>query len=248
MEAWGLTDPGKVRSQNQDYYDLRQLDDDTMLAVVCDGMGGARAGNIASRLAVEVFYQEIERMMDPRFGEKELLHMLKEATALSNLAVYDQSLLSEEYVGMGTTLVAALIRKDCAYVVNVGDSRAYHMNREEIRMITEDHSVVEMMVKRGEITREQAKNHPVKNLITRAVGTEETVESDTFVQPLKPGDSILLCSDGLSNYVEANEMKSVLMGGGQWQEKIAELMGRALERGGADNITVLVVVLDGGAV
>ena len=243
MEAWGLTDPGKVRSQNQDYYDLRHLDDDTMLAVVCDGMGGARAGNIASRLAVEVFYQEIERVWDSRFGEKELLHMLKEATALSNLAVYDQSLLSDEYVGMGTTLVAALIREDCAYVVNVGDSRAYHLNREEIHMITEDHSVVEMMVKRGEITREQAKYHPVKNLITRAVGTEESVESDTFVQPMKPGDSILLCSDGLSNMMADQEILFEVEHGADRTNCCKRLLDIAENRGAPDNVTVVIVTV-----
>ena len=243
MEAWGLTDPGKVRSQNQDFYELRELDDDTMLAVVCDGMGGARAGNVASRLAVEVFYQEIERVMDSRLSEKELLRMLKEATELANSAVYEQSLLSDAYVGMGTTLVAALIRGNKAYVVNVGDSRAYHLNREEIHMITEDHSVVEMMVKRGEITREQAKYHPVKNLITRAVGTEETVESDTFVQELKPGDTILLCSDGLSNMMADQEILFEVAHGANRSNCCKRLLDIAENRGAPDNVTVVIVTV-----
>ena len=243
MEAWGLTDPGKVRSQNQDFYELRELDDDTMLAVVCDGMGGARAGNVASRLAVEVFYQEIERVMDSRLSEKELLRMLKEATELANSAVYEQSLLSDAYVGMGTTLVAALIRGNKAYVVNVGDSRAYHLNREEIHMITEDHSVVEMMVKRGEITREQAKYHPVKNLITRAVGTEETVESDTFVQDLKPGDTILLCSDGLSNMMADQEILFEVAHGANRSNCCKRLLDIAENRGAPDNVTVVIVTV-----
>ena len=243
MEAWGLTDPGKVRSQNQDFYELRELDDDTMLAVVCDGMGGARAGNVASRLAVEVFYQEIERVMDSRLSEKELLRMLKEATELANSAVYEQSLLSDAYVGMGTTLVAALIRGNKAYVVNVGDSRAYHLNREEIHMITEDHSVVEMMVKRGEITREQAKYHPVKNLITRAVGTEETVESDTFVQDLKPGDTILLCSDGLSNLLDDQEILFEVAYAEDKKDCCQRLLDIALNRGAPDNVTSVLVLV-----
>ena len=243
MEAWGLTDPGKVRSQNQDFYELRELDDDTMLAVVCDGMGGARAGNVASRLAVDVFYQEIERVMDSRLSEKELLRMLKDATELANTAVYEQSLLSDAYVGMGTTLVAALIRGNKAYVVNVGDSRAYHLNREEIHMITEDHSVVEMMVKRGEITREQAKYHPVKNLITRAVGTEETVESDTFVQDLKPGDTILLCSDGLSNMMADQEILFEVAHGANRSNCCKRLLDIAENRGAPDNVTVVIVTV-----
>jgi len=243
MEAWGLTDPGKVRSQNQDYYDLRQLEDGSILAVVCDGMGGARAGNIASRLAVDVFTQEILRMVDARMSDNDRLKMLADATALSNSAVYEQSLLSEEYVGMGTTLVAALIRKDGAFVVNVGDSRAYHLSEEGIRMITEDHSVVEMMVKRGEITREQAKNHPVKNLITRAVGTEEDVKSDTFVQKLVPGDSILLCSDGLSNMMADQEILFEVEHGEDRSDCCKRLLAIAENRGAPDNVTVILVTV-----
>ena len=243
MEAWGLTDPGKVRSQNQDYYDLSQLEDGSILAVVCDGMGGARAGNIASRLAVDVFVKEVRRMMDPRLKEPELLRLLENAVALSNQAVFEHSHLSSEYDGMGTTLVAALIRENKAYVVNVGDSRAYYLNHGGIRMITTDHSVVEMMVQRGEITREEATQHPVKNLITRAVGTEDKVLCDAFTQVLKPGDSILLCSDGLSNMMADQEILFEVEHGADRSDCCKRLMMIAANRGAPDNVTVVLVTV-----
>ncbi|MEA4965692.1 MAG: Stp1/IreP family PP2C-type Ser/Thr phosphatase [Oscillospiraceae bacterium] len=243
MEAWGLTDPGKVRSQNQDYYDLSQLEDGSILAVVCDGMGGAKAGNIASRLAVDVFAKEVRRNMDPRLSGEEICQMLKDAVALSNTAVNEHAQLSDEYVGMGTTLVAALVREKKAYIVNVGDSRAYHMSPEGIRMITVDHSVVEMMVRRGEITREEAKQHPVKNLITRAVGTEESVLCDVFTQTLKAGDSLLLCSDGLSNMMADQEILFEVEHGADRSDCCKRLLMIATNRGAPDNVTVVLIAV-----
>lgn len=243
MEAWGLTDPGKVRSQNEDYYVLRQLDDNTILAAVCDGMGGAKAGNVASRLASDVLTKEMIRSYDARLKEQEILSVMQEAAALSNTAVYEYAQLSEEYHGMGTTLVAALIRDSVAYVVNVGDSRAYHLSKDGIQMITEDHSVVEMMVQRGEITREEAKHHPVKNLITRAVGTEAVVLIDAFTQPLKPGESILLCSDGLSNMMADQEILFEVEHGADRSDCCKRLLHIAEERGAPDNVTVVLVTV-----
>ncbi len=243
MEAWGLTDPGKVRNQNQDYYELKQMDDKSILAVVCDGMGGARAGNVASRLAVDVLTKEIARSYDARLNEQELLNMMLEAVALSNTAVYEHAQLSEEYRGMGTTLVAAMIRDGMAYVVNVGDSRAYHLSEEGIQMITEDHSVVEMMVQRGEITREEAKHHPVKNLITRAIGTEAVVDIDSFTQTMKPGEYILLCSDGLSNMMADQEILFEVEHGDDRGDCCKRLLKIAEDRGAPDNVTVVLVAM-----
>lgn len=243
MEAWGLTDPGKIRSQNQDYYDLSQMDDGSILAVICDGMGGARAGNIASRLAVDVFVKEVRRTMDTRLNDQELQKMLEDAAALSNRAVFEHAQLSEEYVGMGTTLVATLVREKKAYIVNIGDSRAYYLNADGIQMITVDHSVVEMMVQRGEITREEAKQHPVKNLITRAVGTEEQVLCDSFTKTLKPGDSILLCSDGLSNMMADQEILFEVEHGADRSDCCKRLMMIAANRGAPDNVTVVLITV-----
>ena len=171
MEAWGLTDTGNVREENQDFYRMERLGPETLLAVVCDGMGGARAGNVASRLACEVFCGEVCRSLRDGMTEAEEQDVLCTAAKLANISVYEHAQLSEEFRGMGTTLVAALVRSLRVEIVNIGDSRAYHLGADGIRCVTVDHSLVELMVQRGELTHEQAKNHPSKNLITRAVGT-----------------------------------------------------------------------------
>ena len=158
MQAYGLTDPGSVRSENQDVFAIEHLEDGSVLALVCDGMGGAKAGNVASHLAAEVFVNEIKRSMDARLTEQEIAVLLDGAAALANNAVYEQANLSQQYSGMGTTLVAALVRDKVAYFINVGDSRAYHMEEDEIHRVTIDHSVVEMMIRRGELTKEEAKD------------------------------------------------------------------------------------------
>ena len=243
MEAWGLTDPGKVRSQNQDYYDLSQLDDGSILAVVCDGMGGARAGNIASRLAVDVFVKEVRRTMDPRLSGTELQQMLEEAVALSNRAVYEHAQLSEEYVGMGTTLVAAFVRGRQVTIVNVGDSRAYIINQKGITQVSKDHSVVQLMVDRGELTSEMAKSYPGKNLITRAVGTESMVSCDVFRRELSKGDYLLLCSDGLSNMMDDQEILFEVVHGVKKERCCKRLLDIAMSRGCPDNVTCVLVSL-----
>lgn len=186
MEAWGLTDTGNVREENQDFYRMERLGPETLLAVVCDGMGGARAGNVASRLACEVFCGEVCRSLRDGMTEAEEQDVLCTAAKLANISVYEHAQLSEEFRGMGTTLVAALVRGLRVEIVNIGDSRAYHLGADGIRCVTVDHSLVELMVQRGELTHEQAKNHPSKNLITRAVGTEKQVAADVFSLTAEP--------------------------------------------------------------
>ena len=156
MQSWGLTDPGCVRKQNQDAYQIEQLDRETLLCVVCDGMGGAKSGNIASTLAVEVFVEEIRRSWVKGMESDRVDQMLRSAVKLANFTVYDQSAQFEDFDGMGTTLVAAVVRKHKATVVNVGDSRAYGINRTGIHQISKDHSLVQMMVDRGDLTPEVA--------------------------------------------------------------------------------------------
>lgn len=180
MQSWGLTDPGCVRKQNQDAYRIEQLDRGTLLCVVCDGMGGAKSGNIASTLAVEVFVEEVRRCWIPGMESDKIDQMLRGAVKLANFTVYDQSAQFEEFDGMGTTLVAALVRNKKATIVNVGDSRAYGIDRSGIRQITKDHSLVQMMVDRGDLTAEVAKSYPGKNFITRAIGTEPLVICDIY--------------------------------------------------------------------
>lgn len=241
MQAWGMTEPGMVRSQNQDYYSILKLSRDQLLVIVCDGMGGARSGNIASKMAVEVFVGEIQRSIRSNMKPDKLDAMLKSALELANKAVYEQSQLSEEYQGMGTTLVAALFQKDKVTIANVGDSRAYLFNEEGVTGITTDHSLVELMVQRGELTREAAKSFPGKNLITRAVGTESAVECDLYHVQLRKGDCVLLCSDGLSNLLSDQEILFEVIHGANKSDCCQRLMNIANYRGAPDNVTMALV-------
>lgn len=157
MQSWGLTDKGCVRKMNQDAYEICQLDRNNLLCVVCDGMGGAKSGNVASTLAVDVFSQEIQRTWTPTMEWDKTDQLMKNAVKLANFTVYDQAKQFEEFDGMGTTLVAAFVRGRKVSFVNVGDSRAYIINQKGIRQITKDHSVVQMMVDRGSLLRKWPK-------------------------------------------------------------------------------------------
>ena len=241
MQSWGLTDKGCVRKMNQDAYEIRQLDKNTLLCVVCDGMGGAKSGNVASSLAADVFSQEIERTWTPNMEWDKADQMLKSAVKLANFTVYDQASQFEEFSGMGTTLVAALVRGRQVSFVNVGDSRAYIINQKGIRQVTRDHSVVQMMVDRGELTAEMAKSYPGKNLITRAVGTEVTVLCDVFRQELSKGDFLLLCSDGLSNLLDDQEILFEVVHGVNKERCCKRLLDIAVSRGAPDNVTGVLV-------
>ena len=202
MQSWGLTDVGCIRAQNQDAFLIEKLDKHTLLCVVCDGMGGAKSGNIASTLAADVFVQQVKQTWNGEFHQGNVDRMLKNAVKLANFTVFDQAQQFEEFAGMGTTLVAVLIHGKWATFVNVGDSRAYMIDQVGIHQVTVDHSVVQLMVSRGEITPEQAKTYPGKSLITRAIGTESMVPCDIFHKKVMPGNFVLLCSDGLSNLMD----------------------------------------------
>jgi len=243
MQYWALTDPGCVRSQNQDAYQIEELDKSTILCVVCDGMGGAKSGNVASTLAVDVFTQEIKRSWMPDMDAERLDQMLYSAIKLTNFTVYDQASQFEEFTGMGTTLVAALIRGKQATIVNVGDSRAYHIGQDGIRQLTVDHSLVQMMVDRGELSPEKARNYPGKNLITRAIGTEPVVNCDIFHRKLEKEDCLLLCTDGLSNLMDDQEILFEVAYGEDKQQCCQRLLDIAKNRGAPDNVTSLLVVI-----
>lgn len=241
MQSWGLTDKGCIRKMNQDAYEIRQLDKNTLLCVVCDGMGGAKSGNVASSLAVDVFSQEIQRTWTPSMEWDKTDQMMKNAVKLANFTVYDQAMQFEEFSGMGTTLVAALVRGNRVSLINVGDSRAYVINQKGIRQVTRDHSVVQMMVDRGELTAEMAKSYPGKNLITRAVGTEMTISGDLFRQELSRGDFLLLCSDGLSNLLDDQEILFEVVHGVNKERCCKRLLDIAVSRGAPDNVTSVLV-------
>ncbi len=222
---------------------MEQLDRDTLLCVVCDGMGGAKSGNVASTLAVEVFVEEVRRCWKHGMESDRVDQMLRSAVKLANFTVYDQAAQFEEFNGMGTTLVAALIRGKKATVVNVGDSRAYGINRNGIHQITRDHSLVQMMVDRGELTAEVAKSYPGKNFITRAIGTETMVICDTFHWEVSRGDYLLLCSDGLSNLMDDQEILFEVVHGVNKQHCCKRLLNIAKNRGAPDNVTSILVLV-----
>ena len=243
MQSWGLTDTGCVRKQNQDAYQIEKLDRTSLLCVVCDGMGGAKSGNIASTLAVDVFVQEVRQSWKPRLEQEKIDQILRNAVKLANFTVYDQSQQFPEFDGMGTTLVAVLIRNKKATVVNVGDSRAYGISSHGIHQLTKDHSLVQMMVERGELTPEMAKSYPGKNFITRAIGTETVVACDLFHLELAKGEYILLCSDGLSNVMDDQEIFFEVVHGVNKQNCCQRLLNIAKNRGAPDNVTSVLIMI-----
>lgn len=243
MQYWGLTDPGMVRKQNQDAYHIVKLDKTCVLAIVCDGMGGAKSGNVASSLAVDVFVQEVQRRWVPGTDWDKTDQILRSAVKLANFTVYDQAKQFVEFDGMGTTLVAALIRGQKVTVVNVGDSRAYGITESGIRQLTKDHSLVQLMVDRGEIRPEMAKSYPGKNLITRAIGTEPVVLCDMFRQEFQRGDFLLLCSDGLSNMMDDQEILFEVVHGVNKSRCCQRLLNITKTRGAPDNVTSILIAL-----
>ncbi|GHV34836.1 protein phosphatase PrpC [Clostridia bacterium] len=244
MLAWGATDKGVVRQQNQDAFKLDaerkgERPPRPVFVVVCDGMGGASAGNVASDIAVKTAFEVITRVITPRMSPRQMRLALEEAVAEANTAVCGYAEAHPECFGMGTTLVTALVSDGLAVLANVGDSRAYKISNDgEISRETIDHSLVSDLVRLGELTEEQARNHPRKNYITRALGTEESVKCDIFEVKLNAGEFLLLCSDGLTNMLGDKEILYEVIHGGEHAGACRRLIAAANHRGGHDNITV----------
>ena len=241
MQSWGMTDPGCVRTQNQDTYLIEQLDRNTLLCVVCDGMGGAKSGNIASTLAADVFVQSVKQTWTATMDQERINQMLRSAVKLANFTVFDQAAQFEDFSGMGTTLTAVLVKGMDVTIVNVGDSRVYVVSTDGIEQLTTDHSLVQMMVERGELTPELARTYPGKNFITRAIGTEAIVECDLFHHKLERGDCLLLCSDGLSNMMDDQEILFEVVRGVGKQHCCKRLLDIAKNRGAPDNVTSVLI-------
>ena len=239
MDIWGITDRGVVREENQDAIGIEILTAQRMLAVVCDGMGGARAGHVASTMALERFIEQFKAFYAQ--GELTAAQMLEQSALCANEAVFRHAQSHGECYGMGTTIVAALADREKVDVLNVGDSRAYLITGEGISRITRDHSLVEDLVLRGELTAEEARVHPNKNLITRALGAEEQVQADLFSLEVAPGSYLLLCSDGLSNVVSDQEMLYEVLHGGEADSCCRRLLEIATKRGAPDNVSVALI-------
>lgn len=235
MKAFGMSDAGMVRRENQDSFRIEYPGGKTLL-LVCDGMGGANGGAVASDLACESFLSNLNLALSKKDIPEDSI-LLSDAASFANISVYDRACSRPEYEGMGTTLVAALITEDQCSVVNVGDSRAYLCRGGQCSQITRDHSLVEELVQRGEITRDEARHHPRKNVITRAVGLGYRMRCDRFVLRVRAGDGILLCSDGLSNLLEDEEIAGIVFSVEEPETACDLLLRKALERGAPDNVT-----------
>lgn len=241
IDAAGKSDIGKVRSTNQDAYHIGSFSPDAFWSVVCDGMGGANGGNVASLVAVGAISANMDRNYDPNKPNSSIHNLITTAVINANALVYQKSKQSPDLAGMGTTVVLTVIKDDMAYIAHVGDSRAYHINENTIRQITKDHTMVQYLIENGEITVEEAKDHPKKHLITRAVGVEETVSVDYNELEIQKGDKILVCSDGLSNLVNEYEILSVVSEHASLSDAVDTLISLANERGGNDNVTVVIM-------
>lgn len=247
MKSFGLTDKGKVRKDNQDSFIIEKCEArDCLIAALCDGMGGAKAGGLASQLSNKAFVSYIYAKLTSRVNRTpNYRDILQAACAEANGVAYEYSQFDEEFNGMGTTIVGGVIKSNgSGYIINVGDSRAYHISRRgnSIYQITRDHSLVEELLEFGAITKEQAKVHPQRNVITRALGSEANVEADYFEFNLQSGDMLLLCSDGLSNTITDLEMLDYAKEYAEPELLCRALMSKALNRGARDNVTVLAVM------
>ena len=247
MRSFGLTDKGKVRKDNQDSFIIEKCDaKDCLVVALCDGMGGAKAGGLASQLSNKAFVSYIYAKLTSRVNRAlDFQKILRDACTEANGVAYEYSQFDEEYNGMGTTIVGGVVKSNGnGYIINVGDSRAYHISRrlDCITQITRDHSLVEELVEYGAITTEQAKTHPQRNVITRALGSEAQVEADYFEFSLQGGDFLLLCSDGLSNIVSDEEILAYAKEYPEPELLCRSLMSKALNRGAGDNVTVLAVM------
>ena len=237
MKVFAMTDIGRVRPINEDAYYLPG--EDERFCAVADGMGGHNAGEVASAMAVEEFARQM------RDVENITCEAMRAAVLRANDAVFRRAGENAAMSGMGTTFSALAIQDDTAYLAHVGDSRIYLVRRGTIIQLTLDHTLVEEMVLMGKLTVREARVHPKRNIITRALGTEQKVEVDVMQVALRQGDVFFLCSDGLSNNVEEREILGAVQSADDWQEKLRRLVGNALENGGQDNITAMFAVYEG---
>ena len=239
MKVDSITDVGLVREHNED--DVRTgLLENSAWAVVCDGMGGSNAGEVASQNGVRVISDEIAASYNADASGNAIKYMLHGAICNANTVIFNLSEEYEEFSGMGTTAVVAMVARGAVHVCHVGDSRAYLIREDSIRQLTKDHSLIQQLIDAGTVTPEEAKTHPQRNLITRCLGVHPTVESDYSEHPVQPGDVVLLCSDGLTNYVDDGE---ILEFAKQMDPSalIRQLVATAKERGGGDNVTIAVI-------
>lgn len=240
MKIVGNSDIGRVRTTNEDAFRFGKYEDGAVWAIVCDGMGGALGGKLASSLAADMVSRKIEKSYNRSMSGVSVENMLLSAITTANVTVFDRAAVDNSVHGMGTTIVACVVKDSTACIAHVGDSRAYIISSGKISQITKDHSLVQEMLDRGQITKDQFDNHPVKNIITRALGVEENIDIDFDYVDVKPDDVILLCSDGLSGLVGSDELLKIYFDS-DFDALCDNYIEAANSNGGRDNITVVAV-------
>ncbi|MBO4733720.1 MAG: Stp1/IreP family PP2C-type Ser/Thr phosphatase [Clostridia bacterium] len=239
MQVFSKVDIGKIRATNQDAADAFMLADNVAFAICCDGMGGAKGGDIASSNALRIISDYVKNSFSPNMSNEQIALLLKNAVLSANYEVFDISKSDPVLSGMGTTVVAAIVTEHYAVICHVGDSRAYLIN-DNIVQLTVDHSVVQSLIESGKISLLEARTFPEKNVITKALGVEQEVIPDCSVFSVGPDDVILLCSDGLTNFVEISDILNSFKEN-EIEDVPEVLINKANSGGGGDNISVVIV-------
>lgn len=241
MDIGVKTDIGEVRDRNQDAYFISS-DKTCPLFIIADGMGGHKAGEIASGMVIEIMKTQLkEELKKPISKDDDIKSKIRDSISIANQKIYKKSLEDEKFSGMGTTVTLAYERDNRIYIGHVGDSRAYILRENIFEQLTRDHSLVEELMRNGSISKEEAKNHPQRNIITRAVGTSYDIEVDLIVKERYKDDIFLLCSDGLSNMLTDDEIKEILLNSWSMGKACEDLVNLSKDKGGFDNITVLAI-------
>lgn len=241
MEAFAVTDIGKQREMNQDNYYISSETDVVKLFIVADGMGGYKGGEVASKLAIESAKNFIyNNFPDIKKDKESITNLIKNSIEYANMVVYEKSKEIEELSGMGTTLDICIIHSNRLYIGHVGDSRVYRKRKDFFRRLTTDHSYVEQLIQEGNITKEEAYNHPKKNMLTKALGCTAFVEPDVLVKGFLKDDILLMCTDGLTNMLRDNEISAIIQEDPKQASR--KLVDRANELGGYDNITAVIIL------
>ncbi|MBQ7288254.1 MAG: Stp1/IreP family PP2C-type Ser/Thr phosphatase [Clostridia bacterium] len=240
MKIYSRTDKGRVRESNQDSFAALHLSDTAAFAVVCDGMGGANGGNIASAIAVKTLSESFQRNFRNHMTDNSIRMMMESAIVTANSSVLAAAAKNSDYKGMGTTVVAAFIDNGQITLAHLGDSRAYLFTQNQLTLLTHDHSVIQSMIDTGQISESEARYHPKKNVITRALGVHKDIDIEFTTVPFSEGDMLLLCTDGLTNYLEKDRME-FLFANTKPESLTDALVHGANASGGGDNITVVLL-------